>query len=118
MAHYEDISIDQGTDVAVEVHLTERDGSAKDLNNHAVSALMKKNYNSDSADTVAFSTAIPTPAADGILVLGLSNEQTDALEARRRYVYDVEISYRDSDQNMIIERVLEGKVYVNPSVTR
>lgn len=118
MAHYEDLQIDQGTDVAIEIHLVERDGSAKDLTGYSANAKMKKTYTSDSADTIVFSTAIPNPVDQGILTLGLTNDQTDALDARRRYVYDVEISYVDSDQNNIVERVLEGKVYINPSVTR
>lgn len=118
MAHYEDLQIDQGTDVAIEIHLVERDGSAKNLVGYNVAAKMKKTYTSDSADTVEFSTAIPSPATQGIITLGLTNIQTDALEGRRRYFYDVEISYQDSDENTIVERVLEGKVYVNPSITR
>jgi len=35
-----------------------------------------------------------------------------------RYVYDVELSYQDSDENTIIERVLEGQITVTPSVTK
>lgn len=118
MAHYEDLQIDQGTDVAIEIHLVEVDGSVKDLTGYSASAKMKKTYTSDSADTIVFASAIPAPTTDGILTLGLTNIQTDALDARRRYVYDVEISYQDSDSNTIVERVLEGKIFVTPSVTR
>ena len=117
MAQYEEFTIDQGSDIAVEIHLVEKDGSKKDLTDHSVTAKLKKNYNSDSDDTISFTTLIPTPATDGIATISLTNSQTDALKPGR-YVYDVEISYLDSDMNTIIERVLEGRVQVTPSVTR
>jgi hypothetical protein len=118
MADYEDMTFDQGADVSVELHLVEPDGSRKDLNGYSVSAKMKRGYNSDSADTVDFTTLVADPATDGVVVLSLTNEQTDALNTRGKYVYDVEISFLDSDGNTIIERVLEGKIKVSPSVTR
>jgi len=118
MADYEEITIDQGADVAIELHLVEEDGSKKDLTDYSAAAKMKRNYNSDSADTVDFTAVIPDPSTEGIVVLSLTNEQTDALNTRGRYVYDVEISFDDSDGNTIIERVLEGKILVTPSVTR
>jgi hypothetical protein len=119
MADYEDFTIDQGADVAIELHLQEQDGSKKDLTSHTVTAKMKRSYNStDSADIVSFATLISPPETDGIVTLSLSNTQTDALNPRNRYVYDVELSFNDSDGNPIIERILEGKIKVSPSVTR
>ena len=35
-----------------------------------------------------------------------------------RYVYDVEISATDSAGNITVERILEGKLTVSPSVTK
>ena len=99
MAQYEDITVDQGTDFAMELQLGEDDGSIKDLTNHTVSA------------------SIIGDAANGIATLSLSNSQTEILKAGR-YVYDVELSFVDSGGNTIIERLLEGKVTVTPSVTR
>ena len=49
--------------------------------------------------------------------MSLTNVQTDALKAGR-YVYDVELSFVDSAGATIIERVLEGRITVTPSVTR
>jgi len=118
MAYYEDLTIDQGSDVAIEVHLTDPDGSKKNLAGHSAAAKMKVNYNSGDSDTTDFSVIVATPSTDGILVMSLTNEQTDSLNPRIRYVYDVEISYQDSDSNTIIERVLEGKVRITPSVTK
>lgn len=119
MADYEDFTIDQGADVAIELHLQEADGTIKDLTAHTAAAKMKRSYNSvDSDEIIDFTTAVASPATDGILVLSLTNEQTDTLNPRNRYVYDVELSFNDSDGNEIIERILEGKIKVSPSVTR
>ena len=119
MATYEEITIDQGADVSIELELVETDGSKKDLTGFSASAKMKRNYNStDSDDIVDFSVGISSPATDGVVTLTLTNTKTDALNTRGRYVYDVEISHQDSDSNTIIERVLEGKIKVSPSVTR
>jgi len=117
VAAYEEFSIDQGADLAIELHLVNVDGSAKDLTNYSVAAKLKKNYNSDSDETTDFNAVVATPSADGIVTLSLTNTQTDAL-SKGRYVYDVEISFVDSDDNTIIERVLEGRAQVAPSVTR
>ena len=118
MATYEDISIDQGTDTTVKLELVDENGAAKDLTNHLVAAKLKKTYNStDSADIVTFSAQIPTPASDGIINLTLTNTQTDAMKTGR-WVYDCEISFNDSDGNEIVERILEGKATITPSVTR
>lgn len=117
MAQYEEITIDQGTDVAVEIHLINKNGSARDLTNHTIAAKMKKTFNSDSADTTTFNSIVASPPTDGIATLSLTNTQTDALKAGR-YVYDVEMAYLDSNGDSIIERVLEGKVLVTPSVTK
>ena len=119
MADYEDFTIDQGADVAIELHLQEADGSKKDLTAHTAAAKMKRSYTStDASEIVEFTTLVADPPTDGILVLSLTNSQTDALSFRTRYVYDVELSFLDSDGNEIIERILEGKVAVTPSVTR
>ena len=117
MAQYEEFSVDQGTEVAFQIHLTDTAGAAKNLAGYSVNAKLKKNYNSDSSDTHDFTTSINSPVADGIINLSLTNTLTDTLKAGR-YVYDVEISYVDSDGATIIERILEGRIQVTPSVTK
>lgn len=118
MAEYEDFNIDQGADVAIELHLQNTDGTRKDLTAHTVTSKMKRNYNAGAEGTVDFTTAIGDPPSNGVAILTLTNEQTDQLVTTGRYVYDVEVSYVDDNNNIIIERVLEGKIKVNPSVTR
>lgn len=117
MAIHEDIQIDQGTDVAIELHLKDKYGAPKNLTGYTVTAKMKRTYNSDSDETTDFSSTIAAPETDGVATISLTNAQTDLL-TERRYVYDVELSYVDSDANTIIERILEGQIIVAPSVTR
>lgn len=118
MSTYEDFTIDQGSDVAFQLELVNTDGSTKDLSGYTVAAKMKKNFNAGADDTIDFTAIVANPATDGIVVLSLTNEQTDELSTRGRYVYDVELTYMDSDDNPIVERILEGKIKVSPSVTR
>lgn len=117
MAQYEEFTIDQGTDVAVEIHLVDKNGSAKNLTNHNIAAVMKKTYNSDSDETTTFTAIVAEPANKGIVNLSLTHTQTENLRPGR-YVYDVEMSYTDSDGVTIVERILEGLIVVTPSVTR
>jgi hypothetical protein len=116
MATYEDFTIDQGADLALQIELVNPDGSQKDLTGYSVAAKMKKTYRS--AESIDFTAVIPTPSLEGIVTISLTNLQTDVLSTRGRYVYDVEISFVDGDGHTIIERILEGKIKVNPSVTR
>lgn len=118
MARYEELTIDQGSDVAIEVHCITEDGSKQDFTNYSVAAKMKLNYNADSDNTIDFNAIVQDPSTDGKLTLSLTNTQTDALIPKKRYLFDVEVSFVDSDSNTIIERVLEGNIYVNPSITR
>jgi hypothetical protein len=48
--------------------------------------------------------------------MSLTNTETGALRAGR-WVYDVEMSFVDSDSNTIRERILQGQITVNPQVT-
>jgi len=118
MATYEDFTIDQGSDLALQIELVDTDGSTKDLTGYTVSAKMKKNFNSALEDTVDFTSIVSDPATGGVVTISLTNIQTDALATRGRYVYDVELSHVDGLGATIKERVLEGKIKVNPSVTR
>lgn len=118
MAQYEEFTIDQGADIAIEIRCIDpATNSAKNLTNYSVAAKMKRNYNSDSADTTTFTSIVASPPTDGIVTISLTNTQTDALKTGR-YVYDVELSFVDSGGDTIVERILEGRIQVTPSVTR
>jgi len=117
VATYEEFSIDQGADTTIELQCVNANGAKKNLADHSVNAKMKKNYNSDSSDTITFITGIGADPTDGIITLSLTNAQTDNLKAGR-YVYDVELSFTDSSGDTVIERILEGRIQVTPSVTK
>jgi hypothetical protein len=116
MAKHENLSIDQGSDVSIELTLTNMDKTPKDLTDYTITGKLAENYEADSADKLSF-IAVVTNQLGGLVTLSLTNVQTDSLKAKRRYVYDVEASFLDSDTT-IVERILEGNIYINPSVTR
>mgnify|MGYP001599998446 FL=1 len=117
MSQYEDFTIDQGADQTIQLELVDTNGAKKNLTGYSVAAQIRKTYSSSDSDAVTFSSQIQSPAEDGVLNLTLTNTQTGAMKAGR-YVYDVEISYSDSGDNTIIERILEGQITISPSVTR
>ena len=117
MSQYEDITVDQGSDVTVRLELADEGGGAKDLTGYSANAQIRKTYSSKDSDAIGFSSAFNIPRSSGILNLSLTNTQTNAMKAGR-YVYDVEIQYADSDGDSVVERILEGQISVSPSVTR
>ena len=116
MARYEELTMDKGSDLAVELQLANEDGSTKDLSGHTAAAKMKKSYSSDSDNTFTFAAIVAEPATQGIITLTMDNTVTDTIKPGR-YVYDVEVNYNDSDGNPMVERILEGRIHVTPSVT-
>ena len=116
MAEYEKFTIDKGSDIAIQLDLVDTSGNPKNLTNYSAAAKMKRNYNSTDSDTLEFAAAINVPETDGILTLSLTNVQTDTLKVGN-YVYDAEISFVDSNGSSVVERILEGKIRVSPSVT-
>ena len=117
---YEDLIFNQVTDIAVEIHCEDENGSNKNLANYSASAMMKRSYNDSDGDpnSLSFNAVVAAPPSDGIVTISLTNTQTDTLLTRGRYVYDVELSFVDSSSNTIIERILEGNIEVSPSVTK
>jgi hypothetical protein len=115
MATYEEFTIDQGADVAIQLDLVDENDNPKDLTNHTVTAYLKKSYTS--TDYTVFNAIVVDPPTDGICTLSLTSAQTDALKAGR-YVYDVELSFVDESANTIVERILEGRIQISPSVTK
>jgi hypothetical protein len=117
MAKYEDLIIDQGADAAMELHLTNNNGSKKDLTGYSVAGMIRRTYNTSDSDAISFTSIVASPLTDGVVTVSLTNLETGDMTPAR-YVYDIELSYQDSDANTIIERILEGKIEVTPSVTR
>ena len=116
MAHYEDLTIDQGTDVSIDVYLVTKTGAVKDLTGYTVAGKLATSYDAVDSDKISFTSLVASPATDGIVNLALTNAQTESLNPKKRYVYDVELS-QDSDGTITVERVLQGLITVSPSVT-
>ena len=115
MAQFQEFTFDQGADTSIELHLVDKNGAAKNLSGHTVTAKIKKNYADSAGEATAF-TVVNTNAAAGITTLSLTNSQTAALRTGR-HVYDIELSFNDSSGNTIVERILEGRIQVTPQVT-
>jgi len=103
------IVIDQGTDFATTVSLTNTAGSQLDLSGMTAASQVRKTFSS--ANAIAFTTLLANN--NGTLTLSMNNAVTSALSAGR-YVYDVELT----DSSSIKSRILEGMVTVTPEVTR
>ena len=116
MARHEDFLIEQGTDVSMDLYCFNADGSTKDLTGYNVVASIARKHGVSDSDKVYFEPYIMVPPSDGVINLILTNEKTSALNKRINYVYDVEISFSDSDGDTYVERILEGVLRVNPSV--
>lgn len=116
MAQFEEVQIDQGTDVTLKLELVDVEGNKKNLTDYTAAAKMKKTYNTSDSDATAFVASVIAPETDGVINLTLTNSQTALLKSGR-YVYDVELSFVDSSSNTVIERILEGQITVTPQVT-
>ena len=117
MAQQRDFVIDQGSDITIELHLKTQDGSSKDLTGHALRGKIKKNYDTTDSDQIFDFTnvSVASPPEGGIALITISSATSDTMKAGR-YVYDIElVSGEDED---VVERILEGKLNVTPSVTR
>jgi len=112
MAAIANLRIEQGATFTSDVTVKDVNGDVFDLTGYTASAKMALGYAS-TRTRVVFSTTISTPTT-GVVTLSLTADQTNALEAPARYVYDVEI-LRTSDST--ITRVIEGIITVSPSVT-
>ena len=111
MAVYSNIVIDQGADYSASIDVTDSDGDTIDLSGYTAAGQIKKTYSSSTA--VDFTVSIASPGSAGILNIGLSNTQTNAMKAGR-YVYDIEIT----NSGGVKTRVLEGQVEITPGVTQ
>jgi len=112
MAAVANLRIDQGTTFNSDVTVTDNTGAVFDLTGYTAEAKMALGYSS-TRTRVAMTTTIGSPLT-GVITLSLTADQTSALDAPARYVYDIEIT-RTSDST--ITRVIEGIITVHPQVS-
>ena len=106
-----DIVIDQGSDFAIEIAISEG-GVATPLGTHAARAQLRPSPTS-ATKTADFVCTI-TNATDGKVKMALGNSVTAAI-ASGKYYYDLELV---NTGNNTVTRLLQGVARVTPEVTR
>ena len=105
-----DLVIDQGSDFAIDLTITEG-GSAKNLTGYSGRAQLRTTHAASSA-TASFTVSVVN-ATNGTMKMEMQASTTTGIAAGR-YVYDVEITSGEG----IVTRVVEGQIEVTPGVTR
>ncbi len=113
MAARANLQIDKGATFSSDVTVTDTDGTAFDLTGYTAASKMALGYTS-TRTRVSLQASINGDPTTGIITISLTADQTKALEAPARYVYDVEIT-KTSDST--VTRVIEGIITVSPDVT-
>ena len=113
MAAVANLNIDQGASFSSAVTVKNADGSSFNLTGYTAEAKMALGYSSTRTRTTITAT-VASDATTGVVTLSLTADQTNALDAPARYVYDIEI-LRTSDST--VTRVIEGIITISPSVT-
>jgi hypothetical protein len=108
----EDLTIIQGNDTSISLQIFGTDGEPDDINNKLFQGGLKSSYTSTES-IVNFGVEV-IDANVGSIAISLTSTQTAALKGDTRYVYDV-VMYESG--NTQVERVLDGKIFVRPSVT-
>jgi len=106
-----DIVIDQGSDFAIQIAISEG-GVATTIQTHSARAQLRPSPTS-STKTADFTCTI-TDASEGKIKMSLSNSTTAAI-ASGKYYYDLELV---NTQNSTVTRLLQGVARVTPEVTR
>lgn len=124
---YQDLFINQGSTHAFELIIYEDDAQIQpaDLSGFSVRGQVRKSFSSSAVAATFTSSIGPIQTIEGIgdsngqnaISISLTAQQT-ALLIEHDYVYDIELYSTDSNAVETVIRVLEGKIYVNPEVTR
>jgi hypothetical protein len=110
MAAIANLIVEQGATFSSSITVKDSDGNALDLTGYTASAKMALGYSSTRTRTT-ITTTINEPTT-GVVELSLTADQTAALDAPARYVYDVDITASDST----VTRVIEGIMTIRPNV--
>lgn len=111
-AGYQDLFLEQGSTFTTQLTLQDVNGAYYDLTSFTVKSQAKKSYYSANS-TIEFTSSI-IDASNGVIQLS-ANSSITANVRPGKLVYDVVI--KDTSSNNV-SRVLEGQVFVSPSVTK
>jgi hypothetical protein len=111
-AAYQDLFLEQGTTFITELTLTDSNGYPYELTQMDIYAQARKSYYSSNV-VINFTTNI-YDANNGVITLTANANTTAAISASQKLVYDVILKNVDTT----VTRVLEGRIFISPSVTR
>lgn len=111
-AGYQELFIEQGATFNTEITLDDSSGAPFNLTNFTVASQARKSYSS-STIAINFQTSVAN-ANNGVIALS-ANSSVTANVAAGKLVYDVIITDSVSGNKT---RVLEGQIFISPSVTR
>lgn len=114
MTTYTDLYANQGADTVFLITLVDDNDVTVDLTGYTVRAKFAKHHSSSTKHD--FLAEVANPPTAGAITLRLFNEGTDLIKAGR-YQYDVETVY-DNNGTVTVERVAEGVLYLEPSITK
>lgn len=112
-AGYQDLFIEQGTDFTTQLTLADNTNAPYNLTGFTINSQARKSYYSANVAIVFNATAYD--AGNGVIQLTANSASTAAVSPRQQLVYDVIIRENETG---IVTRVLEGQIFVSPSVTR
>ena len=85
-----------------------------DLSSYTAASKFKTDYSASDATAISFTTLIPPPATDGVIIISLTSAQTANLVLGQKYVYDVAITNTITNYKT---RIVQGVIKVSPGVT-
>jgi len=104
--------IDQGSDFAVDLTITEGE-TIKDLTGYSARSHIRAKI-TDSALAASFTCTVLDPVTEGKLKMELPNGVSSEM-APGRYFYDLELF---TANDVIVKRLLKGEITINAEVTR
>ena len=102
--------LDQGATFTRQLTVKD-DGSAMNLTGYSVASKMRSTH--DSSTVVGTFTCTISNATGGVITMSMNNSTTAAIE-EGIYVYDLEMTSGSGR----VTRLMEGRITVNPEVTR
>lgn len=112
-AGYQDIFLEQGTTFTTQMTLADNTGAPYNLNGFTVKSQARTSYYSSNV-AINFTASVAN-ANSGIIQLSADPATTANVSPIQKLVYDVIITETGTGA---ITRVLEGQIFVSPSVTR
>jgi len=111
MAEYVELYIDQGADFSTTIAINDdTDNTAQNLSGYVVTSNLRKSLLSQNA-SASFVCSIPYPQS-GEILLEMTAANTANISAGR-YFFDVLVN-----DNGLYSRLVEGVIFVTPSITR